>query len=565
MIKNITDDLGTPIGYDENYVHKDVKKSFYKISKVPTGKKQKMRWIFNPSYYMRPFQQASLQMLYTFNTMMHPSIAGCIPGARLPEKVKGMYDAESIYITDIKSFFKTLNRTVLYKATDRMLYKYIATVADGLVKNEARAHDLNSLKYFKREEELTYSNSAILMPEMLEKAQKPIYTENMESRFHNKGRIPRKTRSLNGYIAQLLASDSDRRAILLKENADISKVLSKPFAHLAVTHLLYIVLGRLAAADSLSHKVWDRSADREPEILKAIRTHNVFECLNKAFLTSNNKYAENAVMRNAGTKGASLMLSSTLLTGTCSNADELELLRRIMFFLVDANTTHMNSLPEGAATSPMLANLVLDSIASDVMEKFRHTPDHMVLYMDDMSMGYSKKMDDKMVTEINQDFDSILNSYGIKRHLIKTKVFKTKQRREILGVNVTEYKGPTAKVDIRVSRQYRRTIRATIFNLQKFLEGYSKFLDTGKGITPSAEFVEKHYPKGYTAKSHFSIKKRMKEINGKLSWMQNVSKAQAKPFVTKISTLKAKHFPILQEQVFKRSLGLIDLRLVPGK
>ena len=61
---NLTENLDKPIDAGIKIVPLYVKKNLYRIHRVPTGKKGKLRWIFNPYLYVKEMQSAHLKFLY---------------------------------------------------------------------------------------------------------------------------------------------------------------------------------------------------------------------------------------------------------------------------------------------------------------------------------------------------------------------------------------------------------------------------------------------------------------------------------------------------------------------
>lgn len=559
----ILSDLNKHIGYDEDYIAPQVKRSFYRISQVPTGKKGKLRWIFNPSKFVRPFQIISLKLLYLFNETLDPALAGCIPESSLPDKVKDMYGATSIYVSDIRSFFKTVNRSVLYKAMDRMLYKYLSAHTSEYVRfisvSKHAGNIGQPLTEEEREKLLHVKNETLA------------YTSNVAVLEHTtnllKTRLKDLTTDMNFLYEYLWPSA--KKLVLgnqqLREASYSAKDLPSLYRNTAdeldyiVNNLLFLILNNLYAGEQISSSAWHVFQRECPDDCLKVSPTDILSFFDKSLIDGKRK--DRHVVLNDADNPDGYTKFYQLVNKPVEH--RIEFIRRILFGIVDAGTTHLNTLPEGAATSPMLANIVLDSIADEIKNKLRHKPENMILYMDDISMSYSKPINNMMAKEIGEDLDKVLNSFGLKRHFKKTKIYNKKDTRRILGINITDYKGPHTDISIRVPRYYRRGMRAVMHNFEKFINAYSTHLDNSTSLTPTDEFVKNNYPKGYTAKSHFSIKSRMREINGKLSWMKCVSKAQAKPFAERLAAVKKNNFGKIQDEVKARSIGLIELKLIP--
>lgn len=563
---SIISNLNTSIKENEGFVAPQVKRSFYRVSHVPTGKKGKMRWIFNPSKFVRPFQQTSLSMLYLFNETLDPVLAGCIPESSLPDKVACMYGAASIYVSDIKGFFKNTNRTVLYRAVDRMLYKYIYSHAAELIRRN-QAHesaeklgvgllqeDREKLLHVKGECLTYFTNAATMLGDIDAYKLRLIATKESPT-LQWRLKWPR------GYTLRL--GRQDARAEHYKEDLPSLYSNKAPEVSAIIDNLLINMFTVLVAGRNGSVDAWEDFQKECPDDCTKVTPVSLIDALNGAMLKVSKEERKVILDTEVTTSHISGAYEDMLLTLTESVRERIELMRRIMHFIVDAGTTHLNTLPEGAATSPMLANILLDSVADDIKTTFRHTPENMIVYMDDISMSYSVPLSNAMTKEISEDFDKVLNKYGLKRHPKKTKIYNTKGRRRVLGINITDYKGPSSNISIRVPRHYRRGMRVVLHRFEKFIKAYDKHLDTKPGMSPDKTYVEANYPEGYTSKSHFSIKSRIREINGKLSWMKCVSPLQAAPYANKITDIKKKYFGKIQGEVTARSIGLIDLKLVP--
>lgn len=509
-----------------------------------------------------------------FTPLLDPAITGCVTGVHLSTNVAKMYHKEGIYITDIKAFFKSVKLDKLQQAADRMMYKWVLASTRSVIANTKSGKEATPGAFAFRDTTNRRRNIMVGMIEypMLgyEKSKDQMFSRLRAAAKQGPGE--HKTKNCSDYYknsrigytlagTQLKPDSNYIPKTLRHSQVDIDKLLNDhpEEAKLAIEYLYLIITGALFKMDTT------RREDLEHELLHnnngSIERKTLIDVLNGQWSqtkVSNKKYC--IATRSEYDREA--FITNLFDENIDSPKKMYEVLRRVMFVLIDSSTTHTGSLPEGAATSPMLANLLLDSIAADLRKDISHPPDHMIMYMDDLSLGYDTKVSDTMRDQINQDLDSIFQVYGLCRHNKKTQVFNTRQRRRILGVNITRYAGNKPGVSIRVTRKYRREVRAMVFNFKKFIKAYTDFLKTHSGVTPDENYVAKHYPKGYTGRAHFDIKKHLKAINGKLSWMQSVSRMQAEPFVQEINLIKSKHLRNIGCEVYQRSMGLIDLKLV---
>ncbi len=127
-------------------------------------------------------------------------------------------------------------------------------------------------------------------------------------------------------------------------------------------------------------------------------------------------------------------------------------------------------LPQGAPTSPAIANLV--------MKPF---DEHMAGWCEDRGISYSRYCDDMAfsgdfdVREIRQKAENFLRAMGFELNRKKTKVLSQKTRQTVTGLVVNER--------VQTSAEYRRKLRQELYYCQKFgLEGHLNHSGEAKGF-----------------------------------------------------------------------------------
>lgn len=147
-----------------------------------------------------------------------------------------------------------------------------------------------------------------------------------------------------------------------------------------------------------------------------------------------------------------------------------------------AIATYENVLPQGAPTSPHLANLVLSEFDERVHEVSRRFNACYTRYADDISVSASCSDDLKVIDGIVR---SGLAELNFSQHPAKTRFFGPDGRKVVTGLDVS---GPT----VRPPRKYRKKVaalvrmcevypaRATISNWRR-IKGY---LAHWQGVTP---------------------------------------------------------------------------------
>ncbi len=118
---------------------------------------------------------------------------------------------------------------------------------------------------------------------------------------------------------------------------------------------------------------------------------------------------------------------------------------------------HRGCLPQGAATSPMLSNIV-----------FRPCDDALCRIAEKYHMNYTRYSDDLFfsgdgdlpVKEILKEIRQALGAWGFRLNEEKTKVRRRQHRQTVLGMTVNEH--------LQVSRSYRRKLEQELYYLEKF-------------------------------------------------------------------------------------------------
>lgn len=141
-------------------------------------------------------------------------------------------------------------------------------------------------------------------------------------------------------------------------------------------------------------------------------------------------------------------------------------------------------LPQGAPTSPMLANIIFKQIDLEILK-----------YTENRELTYSRYADD---ITISGDIDiqnyiceikEIISKYGFKINENKTHIMKNNYRKIVTGLVVSD--------KVRVPRKFKRKLRQEIYYCQKFgVEQHLKNI----GRTSAVNFKEHMYGKAYFIK-----------------------------------------------------------------
>ncbi|WP_342045934.1 retron St85 family RNA-directed DNA polymerase [Bacillus sp. OTU530] len=117
--------------------------------------------------------------------------------------------------------------------------------------------------------------------------------------------------------------------------------------------------------------------------------------------------------------------------------------------------TLKGTLPQGAATSPALSNLVMRDIDKRIAAFSRENRIRYTRYADDLTFS-----GDFQEGKVIKFVDSVLKSKGFAINHEKTRVRLPHQRQEVTGIIVNE--------KIQVSREMRRELRKNIYYIKKY-------------------------------------------------------------------------------------------------
>ena len=140
-----------------------------------------------------------------------------------------------------------------------------------------------------------------------------------------------------------------------------------------------------------------------------------------------------------------------------------------------------NCLPQGAPTSPYIANLFcrgLDKELSDIASRKEAV---YTRYADDIVFS-----SDRALESCIPEIELVLAKYNFGPNSEKTRIFKPGDRKRITGLIVTDI--------LRVPKQFKRTLKQEIYYCQKF--GVSAHLEN-KGASKYIHYREHLYGKAY--------------------------------------------------------------------
>ncbi len=120
-------------------------------------------------------------------------------------------------------------------------------------------------------------------------------------------------------------------------------------------------------------------------------------------------------------------------------------------------------LPQGAATSPMLANLITSQLDEDI-NNFLQSIDldfNYSRYADDIFISTnSKQIDDTHIRKVLNSVYSIIISHGFEPNKNKTKIFRPGKCKNILGINVNSS-------DVKLTKHFRNILECHLFYFKK--------------------------------------------------------------------------------------------------
>ena len=117
-------------------------------------------------------------------------------------------------------------------------------------------------------------------------------------------------------------------------------------------------------------------------------------------------------------------------------------------------------LPQGAPTSPLLANLVCKPLDVDLYKVATDSNCVVTRYADDITFS-SSHFDRPNTIELVRRVDGILNRYGFKRQAVKTHIVSSGSRKIVTGLLVDRDK-PS------LPREFRDRIRCHLYYAAKF-------------------------------------------------------------------------------------------------
>lgn len=117
-------------------------------------------------------------------------------------------------------------------------------------------------------------------------------------------------------------------------------------------------------------------------------------------------------------------------------------------------------LPQGAPTSPMLANLVCVTLDADLQEVATREGLTYSRYADDMTFS-GEVFDRFVVARISKEISAVIGRHGFSINMQKTSISKNGGRKIVTGLSVGDDM-------IRLPRSYKDEIRQELFFLQKY-------------------------------------------------------------------------------------------------
>lgn len=146
--------------------------------------------------------------------------------------------------------------------------------------------------------------------------------------------------------------------------------------------------------------------------------------------------------------------------------------------------TYESILPQGAPTSPMLANIVLASLDNEMQQ-----------YAEQYDLSYSRYADDLTISgncDIDVHVEAMINKVerlGFSVNKEKTHIMKDPHRKMVTGLVVADI--------VKVPKRYKRTFRQEIYYCKKW--GINQHLKN-TGRTSAVNFKEYMYGKAYFIK-----------------------------------------------------------------
>ena len=134
-------------------------------------------------------------------------------------------------------------------------------------------------------------------------------------------------------------------------------------------------------------------------------------------------------------------------------------------------TCYRNSLPQGACTSPIIANMIAKRLDSSLMYLAKKTSSRYTRYVDDITISTTKKSLAKSIVEdfvaipnkeilLGHELKKIIKNEGFELNNKKTRVQDRSVRQEVTGVVINEFPN--------VRREFIRSIRMMLHMWRKF-------------------------------------------------------------------------------------------------
>ncbi len=160
------------------------------------------------------------------------------------------------------------------------------------------------------------------------------------------------------------------------------------------------------------------------------------------------------------------------------------------------NHPYMGTLPQGAPTSPMLANLAMRDIDEKILAIANRFSLHYTRYSDDLTFSTRNDFDRQQASLLIQGIASLLIKRGLMLNRQKTAVIPPGARKIVLGLLVDEDYP-------RLSRPFKDRIRQHLYYLEKFgpdqhvnkrgFDSIGGFFRHLKGLIDFAHMIEPQY------------------------------------------------------------------------
>lgn len=143
--------------------------------------------------------------------------------------------------------------------------------------------------------------------------------------------------------------------------------------------------------------------------------------------------------------------------------------------------THNSILPQGAPTSPYLANVIFEEIDLAILDAIKSKDIVYSRYADDLVFSSSEN-----ISYIVNDITNILQNYGFKVNSHKTRIMNSPYRKTVTGLVVTD--------TVKVPKYFKRKFNQELYYCEKY--GISSHLKNCHS-TKRVNFKEYMYGKAY--------------------------------------------------------------------